>query len=159
MQTYIGPFILARKFPRFRDSRARTAYAGERIAPLFSVTISCPVRMRKRETPSDRRENGVRRRFFSGWSDLLVKFCVRTDCNSDGRRLFADLVISTPVRGNPGREKAAPGDEPECGGRPVRAAGRGGGVMSVRSAHFGMRNSGIGICMPSYMFIYCAKSR
>ena len=26
-------------------------------------------------------------------------------------------------------------------------------------AHFGMRNSGIGICISSYMFMYCAKSR
>lgn len=33
------PLIHAREFPRFRDSRAWTAYAGERIAPLFPVTI------------------------------------------------------------------------------------------------------------------------
>ena len=76
MQTYIGPFIPARKFPRFRDFRARTAYAGERIAPLFSVTIPCLGAACKRKTPSGRRKNGVRRRFFPGgqvcWSRFIA---------------------------------------------------------------------------------------
>ena len=29
----------------------------------------------------------------------------------------------------------------------------------VDSVHFGMRNAGIGICISSYIFMYCAKSR
>ena len=32
-------------------------------------------------------------------------------------------------------------------------------LLRAGPAHFGIRNCGIGICWPSYMFIYCANSR
>ena len=77
MQTFIGSFIRARKFPRFRDFRAWTAYAGERIAPLFSVTIPCRGAACKRKMPFGERKNGVRRRFSRDgqvcWSDFGVR--------------------------------------------------------------------------------------
>ena len=142
-------FIHARKFPRFRDSRAWTAYAGERIAPLFPVTISCPGPARKREMPSERRKYNAEALFsevvkFAGQISRpgSGKTAVRTDRTSRGRE--------TRRRKNRTRDGSPDAAENPCFDRlasppPDRERKR---KSVFGSAHFGMRNSGTGICMP-----------
>ena len=103
-------FILAREFPRFRDSRAWTAYAGERISPLFPVTIPCPGAAYKPKISPGKRKNNPGRLFFDDgqvcWSSFTsVK---RKAPGAVGR---PDVRV---VRGEKrADEKAAPGRNPD----------------------------------------------
>ena len=101
------PFILAREFPRFRDPRAWTAYAGERIAPLFPVTIPRTGAACKRKTLPGRRKNNLGRLFFEGGQVCWSSF---TDGKRDNSLRDADGMREARVfrGGKRADEKAAP---------------------------------------------------
>lgn len=76
------------------------------------------------------------------------------------------IICRVPARGSRNSARnlpAATKEKPHSGRNPDAA------ILSSMSRpfhqdrrepdHFGMRNSGIGICISSYMFMYCAKSR
>ena len=161
-------FIHAREFPRFRDSRAWTAYAEERIAPLFPVTIPCRDAARKRKKPSGRRKNNAGGPFFKGgqvcWSSfasgtVAVAFdgTAAVDHRGGSENTPAAGGLRTPdcsEAGKTRRQKTAPGtiarmrqDNMFLNGAPIPGQGED-TEADISSAHFGMRNSGTGICMP-----------
>ena len=117
------PFILAREFPRFRDPRAWTAYAGERIAPLFPVTIPRTGAACKRKTLPGRRKNNLGRLFFEGGQVCWSSF---TDGKRDNSLRDADGMREARVfrGGKRADEKTAPGRKnPDAAGNLFRTAG------------------------------------
>ena len=203
----------APEFPRFRDFRARTAYAGEENRFPSSFLLYHAFRDETNRKPRSNGEKHVGRRTFF----KVVKFAVQvsvaqtdeTDSfprqddmtcifpgmddmrkgiskNSTGwifsvwakRPMQEDLSVATgrqppktlpvglcsdaksrrkPFFRGARKEKTAPGTPPDAAKSSILSR-----LFNIRDRgppHFGMRNSGIGICAPSYMFMYCAKSR
>ena len=142
-----GSFILPRDSP---DSviRARTAYADERDrSPSCCYYImhlglkqTRNWRRTQKRTPSDT--------LFSRWSSLLVKF----HGGQGGKRRFGVEHHSMPQK----RKNRIRRIFPDAAMNDSVSACSG----QADADHFGgMRNCGIGICVSSYIFIYCAKSR
>jgi len=131
-----GSFILSRGSPDSVIPGPGPLMPEKRITPPLVVTISCVPARRKRGNAVKRGKNRLDTHFFRG-----------------GQICWSSFVSLRPIRGKKkNRTRKRSPDAAKCVfvfTRSVRAG----------PAHFGMRNCGIGICWPSYMFIYCAKSR
>ena len=129
-------------FPRFRDLPCQDRLCRRKDRSPLAVYYITVHDAKQTEKASRKKKKSLGTKLFSRWSNLLVKF---RGGNGDS---------STRKHKNRTR------------GEPTNAAGLA-FFSSARIArnedsgptHFGMRNSGIGICISSYMFIYWAKSR
>ena len=122
MQAFRESFILSGSSPDSVILQDRTAYAGEGIAPLFTVYYTMILAGKQTEKPRRTREKTARRAFSAGWSNLLVKFRGRNDGMADRttglnrrgeRRSRAGKV---PDGTADAKRKAAPGADLRCGG-------------------------------------------
>ena len=140
--------------PRFRDLPRQDRLCRRKDRSPLAVYYITVQEANQAEMPARRKEKRLRSVLFSRWSNLLVKFRVGS-CP-----LFRNTPPSTHPRKFeiPGtvKRKTASGADHGCGWNRVLIRTT---VRISCGAHFGIRNSGIGICISSYMFIYCAKSR
>lgn len=121
MQAFRELFILSGSSPDSVTPQDRTAYAGEGIAPLFTVYYTMVRAGKQMEKPRRTRKKTARRAFFAGWSNLPVKFCVRNvgtpGRSAADRTAWANEGGGQRAGGGPdeaadAKRKAAPGGEP-----------------------------------------------
>ncbi len=117
-----GSFILSRDSPDSVISGPGPLMPVSRIAPPHTVTIPCVRARSKRENAAGSRKNGFPAHFFQGGQVCCTSFA------SDGH----------PRRKKNRTRKRSP-DAAKFGIVSTRS-------VRAKSAHFGMRNCGIGIC-------------
>ena len=120
MQAFRESFILSGSSPDSVILQDRTAYAGEGIAPLFTVYYTMVRAGKQMEKPRRTRKKTARRAFFAGWSNLPVKFCVRnvgTPGRSAGSNRTAWANEGGGQRAGGGQDGAA--DANRVGGCPL----------------------------------------
>ena len=142
-----GSFILSRDSPDSVISGPGPLMPEKRIAPLLNHTISSVWERSKPENATGQRKKRSRTLFFQGG-----QICWSSFASVDVRKNVFAGSIRRERKTAPGKKSPDAADCLDCI------------LCSVRSArtgcnHFGMRNSGMGICISSYMFMYCAKSK
>ncbi len=143
--------------PRFRDLPRQDRLCRRKDRSLLAVYYTTVQEAKQTYKPAMKRKKRGPDALFSRWSNLLVKF-------RGAKPVFlkhADVETSghgTRLRENSGKREPHPGRTTDAAGIALSSA-RNVRMETSDQAHFGIRNSGIGICISSYMFIYCAKSR
>ena len=153
-----GSFHPARESPRFRDFPVQDRLCrrmNRLIVPPSVFTIPCDGRRSKREKPPARGKNvldpgiGPDEQLRCTGCPKRTPRLSRRKQRKRKRRYEASRPARAATKKHPGRKTS--GERMHCpDGRTVRTA------ESDRN-HFGMRKPGIGICISSYMFMYCAK--
>lgn len=131
--------------PRFRDLPCQDRLCRRKDRSLLGIYYTTVQEAKQTYKPAMKRKKRGPDALFSRWSNLLVKF------RGAEARLFPSAMNTEKRKPHPGRTTDAAGIALSSA-RNVR-------METSDQAHFGIRNSGIGICISSYMFIYCAKSR
>ena len=157
-----GSFHPARESPRFRDFpvQDRLCRRMDRlIVPPSVFTIPCGGRRSKREKPRARWKNVLAPGIGPDEQLRCTGYPFISDQNGlpgcRGENRGNESGDTRPAARHERRQKntrgETSGERMHCpDGRTVRTAD------SDRN-HFGMRKPGIGICISSYMFMYCAK--